>query len=106
MTACNKNNPEKKSKQVTITDAIGRKVALPLHPERVICSGPGSLRLLTYLQAQKRAVAVDSMEVNKQKIDARPYALANKQFKKYPVFGEFRGEDNDSDEVRVLKSGQ
>ncbi len=77
-----------------ITDAAGRLVEIPDRVERVICSGPGALRLLTYLEAQDRAVAVDSMERRKPRFEARPYALANPQFKALPLFGNFRGHDN------------
>ncbi len=82
------------SQERRITDAAGRTVTVPQTVERVICSGPGCLRLLTYLQAQDRIVAVDSIELRGAPIDARPYAVANPQFKTYPLFGEFRGRDN------------
>lgn len=78
----------------TITDMAGRKVTIPVHVDKVICSGPGCLRYLTYLQGQSMAVAVDDIETRKKKFDARPYAMANPQFKKLPIFGEFRGHDN------------
>ncbi|VGO19942.1 iron ABC transporter substrate-binding protein [Pontiella sulfatireligans] len=77
-----------------IIDASGRTVQVPEHVERVICSGPGCLRLLTYLRSQQMAVAVDSAELSCNTFDARPYAIANPQFKKLPLFGEFRGNDN------------
>ena len=77
-----------------ITDALGRRVQVPEHVERVICSGSGCLRLLTYLQAQDKIVAVDDIERRRRRLDARPYALANPQFKTYPMFGEFRGHDH------------
>ncbi|WP_027178592.1 iron ABC transporter substrate-binding protein [Maridesulfovibrio bastinii] len=77
-----------------ITDAAGRQVEIPSKVERVICSGPGCLRYLTYLQSQDMAVAVDDIEIRRNEFDARPYALANPQFKKLPLFGEFRGHDN------------
>ncbi|MBN1834426.1 MAG: iron ABC transporter substrate-binding protein [Spirochaetales bacterium] len=79
---------------LVVVDALGREIRLPQSPERVICSGPGCLRLLTYLQAQGLAVAVDDMEGRRPMFDARPYALANPQFKELPLFGEFRGHDN------------
>ena len=79
---------------MTLTDAAGRNVEVPDKVSRVICSGPGCLRLLTYLQAQEMAVAVDDIETRRNRFDARPYALANPQFKKLPTFGEFRGHDN------------
>jgi len=77
-----------------ITDMAGRIVTIPQKVDRVICSGAGCLRLLTYLKAQDRIVAMDSIEINGSPIDARPYAIANPQFKNYPLFGEFRGHDN------------
>ncbi|WP_316978490.1 iron ABC transporter substrate-binding protein [Shumkonia mesophila] len=76
-----------------IVDSTGRTVAVPDEVSRVICSGAGSLRLLTYLGAQDKVVAVDDMETRRQQFDARPYAMANPQFKSLPVFGEFRGFD-------------
>lgn len=77
----------------TITDMAGREVTIPATVERVICSGSGALRLLTYLQAQDKIVAVDSAEMGTP-VDVRPYAIANPQFKGYPVFGDFRGMDS------------
>jgi iron complex transport system substrate-binding protein len=82
------------SEEKVISDAAGRTVKLPDRIEHVICSGPGCLRLLTYLQGQHLIVAVDDMEKRHPVFDARPYALANPQFKNYPLFGEFRGYDN------------
>jgi iron complex transport system substrate-binding protein len=82
--------PEEK----VMIDAAGRKVKLSDRVERVICSGAGCLRLLTYLQGQDLIVAVDDMEKRRPMFDARPYALANPQFKGYPLFGEFRGYDH------------
>jgi iron complex transport system substrate-binding protein len=77
-----------------IVDGAGRSVRIPEVVDRVICSGPGALRLLTYLGGQDRVVAVDDMEKKRPSFDARPYALANPQFKQYPIFGQFRGHDH------------
>ena len=77
-----------------ITDAAGRQIDVPVTVKHVICSGAGALRLLTYLGAQDRIVAVDDLEKKHRRFDARPYALANPQFKDLPVFGEFRGHDH------------
>lgn len=78
----------------TIADSNGKTVTVSKDVKHVICSGPGSLRLLTYLQAQDMIVAVDDIESRRNKFDARPYALANPQFKDMPIFGQFRGFDN------------
>lgn len=77
-----------------IVDALGRVVDVPVKVEHTICSGSGCLRLLTYLQAQSMAVAVDDIESRDRNFEARPYALANPQFKTMPIFGGFRGHDN------------
>lgn len=86
--------PQQAQAARAITDAAGRRVTIADQVERVICSGPGCLRLLTYLQAEDRIVAVDSIELGNAPIDARPYAIANPQFASYPLFGQFRGRDN------------
>jgi iron complex transport system substrate-binding protein len=78
----------------TITDVACRVLSVPIKVKRVICSGPGALRLLTYLGAQDLIVAVDDIEVKRNRFDARPYVLANPKFKTYPIFGQFRGFDN------------
>jgi len=79
---------------IRVFDGIGRMVEVPKDPTYLICSGPGCLRLLVYLRAQDRIVAVDDVEKSRPMFRARPYALANPQFSSYPLFGEFRGHDN------------
>lgn len=79
---------------ITVTDSFGREVIVPANPERVVCSGSGCLRYLTYLQAQDRIVGVDDIEKEETQFDARPYAFANPQFKDFPLIGEFRGNDD------------
>lgn len=77
-----------------ITDVMGGALPFPNPASSVICSGPGALRLLTYLGAQDLIVAVDDIETKRRRFDARPYALANPEFRQYPIFGEFRGFDH------------
>ncbi|MDD4254850.1 MAG: iron ABC transporter substrate-binding protein [Methanofollis sp.] len=77
-----------------VTDDLGRRVEVPTSPEHVICSNAGALRYLTYLQAEDLIVGVDSIEAQVQQYDTRPYAIANPQFKNYPVFGEYLGRDD------------
>jgi iron complex transport system substrate-binding protein len=79
---------------IVVEDGMGRTIQVPENPQHVICSGAGCLRLLVYLEAADRIVAVDDMEKSRPMFEARPYALANPQFKEYPLFGEFRGHDN------------
>ncbi|MEE4313982.1 MAG: iron ABC transporter substrate-binding protein [Desulfofustis sp.] len=78
----------------TVVDALDRKVSVPDRIERVICSGSGCLRLLTFLQADELVVAVDDIESRRNTFDARPYALATPRYQTLPIFGQFRGHDN------------
>jgi len=78
----------------TITDARGRRVEIPEKVERVVCSGSGCPRLLTYLQAQRLLVGVDEGETRKREFDARPYAFANPWLKELPMIGMQGGRDN------------
>ena len=83
--------------EMTVTDCLGRSVTVPAAPERIIGSGSGALRLLTYLQANDRVIAVDSIEKRNDPPPgkaSRPYALAHPEFAGLPLFGEFRGKDN------------
>lgn len=70
---------------LTFTDMAGRQVTTPLDPERVVCLGPGALRLVVYLQAQDKVVAVEDME--KTNPGGRPYWLAQPQLKQLPSCG-------------------
>ncbi|MGM0611704.1 MAG: iron ABC transporter substrate-binding protein, partial [Thermodesulfobacteriota bacterium] len=55
---------EKKTEKqfVEIRDDTGRMVRVPEDVEHIICSGPGCLRLVAYLQAEKMVTAVDDIE--------------------------------------------
>ncbi len=77
----------------TITDLAGRGVEVPDEIERIICSGSGCLRLVTYLESKEKVVGVDSIEKEGSPVDARPYAVANPGYSELPLFGEFRGHD-------------
>lgn len=45
-----------------VTDMAERQVTVPDDPERIICLGPGTLRLIVYLQAESKVVGVEAME--------------------------------------------
>ncbi|AVB77040.1 iron ABC transporter substrate-binding protein [Methanococcus maripaludis] len=66
------------AKTVEIVDMVGRTVEVPANIQRIVCSGPGCLRLVTYLQAQDKVVGVESIE--QENISGRPYQLANMDF--------------------------
>ncbi len=79
---------------ISIVDSYGREVPLPEDVNSIICSGPGALRLATYLQVTDRVIAVDDIESGREMFAARPYILAHPELKELPIFGEFRGKDN------------
>ncbi|MBT7629337.1 MAG: hypothetical protein HN597_06470 [Desulfobacula sp.] len=54
-----------------ITDSNHRVVTIPIKIDRIICSGPGCLRLITYFGAQDRVVAVDDIETRTNKFDGK-----------------------------------
>ena len=70
---------------MSLTDIAGRRVTVSEPPARIICVGPGALRLIVYLEAQDRVVGVESME--KRHASGRPYWLAHPQLRTLPVIG-------------------
>ena len=84
--------------EMTVTDSLGREVTVPASLERIIGSGSGALRLITYLQGHDRVVAVDTADQKDPPIgvlvSTRPYSIANPRFQELPIFGEFRGHDS------------
>jgi len=69
----------------SITDTTGRRVDVPADPKRIVCIGPGALRLIVYLEAQDRVVGVEEME--KTNPGGRPYWLAHPELAKLPSIG-------------------
>ncbi len=70
---------------VTVQDMAGRTVTVPHDPERMICLGPGTLRLIVYLQAQDKVVGVEDME--KRFPRGRPYWMAHPELHDLPLCG-------------------
>ncbi|MBF0377493.1 MAG: iron ABC transporter substrate-binding protein [Desulfamplus sp.] len=73
------------SETLNITDMIGRNLTVPHNPEKIICLGPGTLRLIVYLDAQDKLAGVENME--KLNPRGRPYWLANLELSKLPSIG-------------------
>lgn len=69
----------------TIIDQAGRSVTVPDNPTRIICLGPGALRLIVYLRAQDRVVGVEAME--KRAPIGRPYWRASPALATLPDCG-------------------
>ncbi|MGD9733339.1 MAG: iron ABC transporter substrate-binding protein [Desulfamplus sp.] len=73
------------SETLNITDMSGRKVTVPSNPAKIICLGPGALRLIVYLDAADKVAGVEDME--KLNAGGRPYWLANLELAKLPRVG-------------------
>ena len=70
---------------ITVKDMAGRMVTVPFDPERIVCIGPGTLRLIVYLEAETKVVGVEDME--KLNPEGRPYWLAHPELAKLPRCG-------------------
>ncbi|XRP96840.1 iron ABC transporter substrate-binding protein [Methanocaldococcus sp. 16A] len=71
--------------KIKIVDAIGREVKIPKEVNRIICSGPGCLRLIVYLNATDKVVGIEGFE--KKKSTGRPYIIAHPELLNLPVIG-------------------
>ncbi len=73
----------------TVTDLVGRRVAVPDKVERLVALGPGALRLVTYLRAADRIVGIEDMERRMSRdVYERPYASTfHEAFFDLPVVG-------------------
>ncbi len=70
---------------VVVTDMANREVTVPFDPNRILCIGPGALRLVVYLQAENRVVGVEDME--KMNPGGRPYWIAHPELHRLPRCG-------------------
>lgn len=67
------------------TDGIGRKVEINKEIKRVVCLGPGAMRLISYLGAVDMVVGVEDLE--KRTLGGRPYRLAYPELANLPSIG-------------------
>ena len=70
---------------LSVRDMAGRSVQVPSRPNRIICLGPGTLRLIVYLDAQHKLAGIEGME--KDLPSGRPYWYANQALARLPVIG-------------------
>lgn len=73
------------ARTIEVTDMAGRHVTVPFDPDRIVCVGPGTLRLIVYLQAESKVVGVEDME--KMNPGGRPYWMAHPELSKLPRCG-------------------
>ena len=68
---------------IRVKDLAGRQVTIPSVPKRIVCLGPGALRLIVYLGAADLVVGVENME--KRFSSSRPYWIAHPELHKLPT---------------------
>jgi iron complex transport system substrate-binding protein len=74
-----------RQEKMTVVDMEKRTVEVPQNPERILCLGPGSLRLICYLGMAKKAAGVEKFE--KTPPVGRAYLWANLHLAKLPAVG-------------------
>lgn len=80
--SCGSNKKQNKE-LYTVTDASGRKVLIPEKIESIIALRSGALRLISYLNATDRVVAVEGNEKKREV----PYLFAHPELRELPVIG-------------------
>ncbi len=75
---------------IEITDMAGRTVEVPQDVDGVVGVGPGSLRLITYLNATHKVVGVEDFEKRDHK---KPYIMAHPELAELPSIGPQHGGD-------------
>lgn len=71
--------------RITIQDRAQRSIDIPSGPTRIICLGPGCLRLICYLGARDKVVGIEGFE--KQHTTGRSYRYAHPELLTLPVIG-------------------
>ncbi|WP_083771402.1 iron ABC transporter substrate-binding protein [Methanocaldococcus sp. FS406-22] len=75
------------SKTIKVVDLYGREVEVPKEVNRIVCCGPGCLRLIVYLNATDKVVGVEDAE-KKWTPWGRPYRIAHPELANLPTIGQ------------------
>lgn len=72
--------------QRQVMDLAGRQVAVPMRVDRIVALGPGTMRLVAYLQAVDKVVGIEEVERRNTVFFLRPYAAVTaERLKTLPV---------------------
>ncbi|MDR3541020.1 MAG: iron ABC transporter substrate-binding protein [Desulfosporosinus sp.] len=82
-----------------VTDLVGREVKVKIPAQRIVGIGPGSLRLVAYVNGTDRVVGIEDME--KKMPTGRPYMFACPELTILPTIGQ-GGIDTMPDEEALL----
>jgi iron complex transport system substrate-binding protein len=83
---CDKSSSSLASTIKKVVDLAGRTVEIPKTVNRIVCSGPGALRLICYMNEEGKVVGVEQAE-KKWGPTGRPYMLANPKLANLPPIG-------------------
>ncbi|RLI76967.1 iron ABC transporter substrate-binding protein [Archaeoglobales archaeon] len=78
---------KKVEEKITVKDMLGRDVKIPKEVNRIVCIGPGALRLIVYLDATDKVVGVEDAE-KKWSPYGRPYRIAHPELADLPTIGQ------------------
>lgn len=87
------------SKNITITDMVGREVSLKEKANKVVAIGPGALRLYCYVGSEEKVAGIEQLEKDNPK--GRPYTIANPLLSELPIIGP-GGPNNSPDAEKIL----
>jgi iron complex transport system substrate-binding protein len=93
------NRQDTNTNKITVTDALGRTVAVDAVADRVVAIGPGALRLYCYFNTDEGLVGIE--QIDKDDSTGKPYMLANPSFKDLPVIGQ-GGPNNSPDPEKII----
>jgi len=69
-----------------IKDLAGREIEVPQNVNRIVCAGPGALRIIVYLEAEDIVIGVEDAE-KRWGFSGRPYVIAHPQLAQLPPIG-------------------
>ncbi|RLI72423.1 iron ABC transporter substrate-binding protein [Archaeoglobales archaeon] len=78
---------KKVEEKITVTDMLGRSVEVPKEVNKIVCIGPGALRLIVYLEMTNKVVGVEDAE-KKWSPYGRPYRIAHPELADLPTIGQ------------------
>lgn len=85
-TGCGRKDNTPAGEKMTVTDMAGRTVVVPREVDRTVCLGPGTLRLIVYLDAADKIAGIEGGFETKSPA-GRPYMIAHPEFTELPVIG-------------------
>jgi len=83
---CDKRSSALASTTKKVVDLAERTVEVPKTVNRIVCSGPGTLRLICYMNEKDKVVGIEQAE-KKWGPTGRPYMLANPELANLPPIG-------------------